>query len=107
MKSKTSTVIGDIPWKVIKEYSSYLSYPLENIYNRSVIHGEYADIWKLEIVSPVPKVYPPASEEELRKISCTLNFSKIFESILAEYLISDMKPSSDQSQFGNEKGISI
>ena len=107
MKSKTSTVIGDIPWKVIKEYSSYLSYPLENIYNRSVIHGEYADIWKLEIVSPVPKVYPPASEEELRKISCTLNFSKIFESILAEYLISDMKPSSDQSQFGNEKGISV
>ena len=106
MKSKTATVIGDIPWKVIKEFSPFLSYPLEDIYNRSVIHGEYANIWKIEIVTPVPKVFPPSTEEELRKISCTKNFSKVFESILSEFLIEDMKPTSDPSQFGNEKGVS-
>ena len=107
MKTKTSTVIGDIPWKVIRQYSYYLSVPLENIYNRSVKYGEYPSIWKVEIVTPVPKVHPPTSEGDLRKIACTLNFSKIFENILSEYLISDMKPSSDPSQFGNEKGISV
>ena len=107
MKSKTSTVIGDIPWKIVKDFAFYLSYPLEDIFNRSARHGEYANIWKLEIVTPAPKVYPPASEEQLRKISCTKNFSKIFESILADYVIADMKPTSDPSQFGNEKGISV
>ena len=99
MKTKTSTVINDIPWKVVKEYGFYLSYPLEDIFNRSVQHGEYANIWKLEIVTPAPKVYPPETEDQLRKISCTKNFSKIFESIIAEYLIEDMKPGSDPSQF--------
>ena len=107
MKSKTSTVIGDIPWKIVKDFAFYLSYPLEDIFNRSARHGEYANIWKLEIVTPAPKVYPPASEEQLRKISCTKNFSKIFESILADYVIADMKPTSDPSQFGNEKGFSV
>ena len=107
MKTKTSTVVDDIPWKLVSEFSAYLSYPLEDIFNRSVRYGEYADIWKLEIVTPAPKVYPPASEDELRKISCTKNFSKIFENILAEYLIEDMKPTSDPAQYGNEKGISV
>ena len=107
MKSKTSTVVGDIPWKIIKNNSYYLSVPLENIYNRSVTHGEYPNIWKLEVVTPVPKIHPPGSEGDLRKISCTLNFSKIFEAILSEYLILDMKPTGDPSQFGNEKGISV
>ena len=43
----------------------------------------------------------------MRKISFTKKFSKIFESILADYVIADMKPTSDPSQFGNEKGISV
>ena len=107
MKSKTSTVIDDIPWKIVKKFAFYLSFPLEDVFNRSVTHGEYANIWKLEIVTPAPKVYPPANEDELRKISCTKNFSKIFENILADFLIEDMKPTSDPSQFGNEKGISV
>ena len=72
-----------------------------------MVTGEYPNIWKLEIVTPAPKVYHPASEDQLRKISCTKNFSKFFESILAEYLIEDMRPGSDPSQFGNEKGISV
>ena len=31
MKNKSSTVLGDIPWKIIKNNSYYLSVPLENI----------------------------------------------------------------------------
>ena len=59
----------------------------------------------MEIVTPAPKVYPPQSASDLRKISGTLNFSKIYEKFLAEVMICDMKPTSDPSQYGNEKGI--
>ena len=62
-------------------------------------------LWKIETVTPAPKVYPPQSPNDLRKISGTLNFSKIYEKFLAEVMISDMTPSSDPSQYGNEKGI--
>ena len=58
------------------------------------------------MVRPAPKQYPPKNPSHLRKISVTLNFSKIFEQFLAEAMVLDMTPSSDPSQYGNEKGIS-
>ena len=105
MKSNSATVIGDIPIKVIKLFGYELSFPLSNIYKRGAKYGEYPDVWKMEIVTPAPKVYPPQTPKDLRKISGTLNFSKIYEKFLAEAMISDMKPTSDPSQYGNEKGI--
>ena len=105
MKGNSATVMGDIPIKVIKAFGYELSFPLSNIYKRSVRSGEYPNIWKMEVVTPGPKVYPPQTPKDLRKISGTLNFSKIFEKFLAELMISDMKPKSDPSQFGNEKGV--
>ena len=43
-------------------------------YIQTSTHGEYPNIWKIEIVTPVPKIHPPASEGDLRKIACTFNF---------------------------------
>ena len=43
---------------------------------------------------------------DLRKISGTPNFSKIFERFLAEIMIEDMKPQRDPSQYGNSRGVS-
>ena len=106
MKNNTSTVNGDIPIKVIKIFSHELSVPLADIYKRCCKYGEYPNIWKFETVTPVPKKYPPEKPNDLRKISGTLNFSKIFEKFLAEAIISDMASSSDPSQYGNEKGVS-
>ena len=58
-------------------------------------------------MTPVPKDYPSTETDELGKISGTKNFSKIYEGLLSEAIISDMKPKMDPSQFGNEKGLSI
>ena len=69
MKKKASTVLGDIPWKVISEYSVEFSDPLANIYNSSTLDGVWPSIWKYEVVTPVPKVYPPIQPDHLRKIS--------------------------------------
>ena len=107
MKSKISTVFGDLPWKLIKMFPTNFSAPLSDIFNTAVVNGQYPDIWKLEIVTPVPKVNPPQDETQLRKIACTKNFSKIFEKILSEFLIKDMAPAMDRSHYGNEEGISV
>ena len=39
MKKKASTVCGDIPWRIITEYSIELSFPLSNIYNSCSLEG--------------------------------------------------------------------
>ena len=58
MKKKSSTVKGDVPWRIICEFSVELSFPLSNIYNTGTEKGEWPNIWKYEIVTPVPKIYP-------------------------------------------------
>ena len=58
------------------------------------------------MVTPVPKKFPPEVPKDLRKISGTLNFSKLFEKFLAEAIMSDIEPNIDPSQFGNSKGVS-
>ena len=91
IKKKTSTLPGDIPMKLIKYCAEELSFPLSDIYSRAISHGEYPDIYKLEIVTPVPKCYPPQTTADLRKIAGTKNFSKLFEKFLSEMIIQDMK----------------
>ena len=39
MKKKAPTVSGDIPWRIILEYSVELSIPLSNIYNSATLDG--------------------------------------------------------------------
>ena len=106
-KMKASTVTGDIPMKLIKAVDVFICEPLSNILKRSLSHGEYPDKWKVEYVTPVPKVHPTQSIKQLRKISGTLNFSKLYEKILCEVMLIDMKNHKDPSQYGNEKGVGI
>ena len=57
-------------------------------------------------MTPAAKVYRPQTTKDLRKISGTQNFSKIFERFLADIMIEDMKITRDPSQYGNSKGVS-
>ena len=107
MKTNTSTVKDDIPAKILKEFACELSEPMADILDCMVSRGEYPNIWKLEMVTPVPKVYPPSTVNDLRKISGLKNLSKTAEKCLGEFLISDMSASRDHSQYGNERGISV
>ena len=72
-----------------------------------VVKGQFPNIWKIEAVSPVPKVYPTMTLNDLRKIAGLKNFSKVTEKILSVWLISDMSDLRDKSQYGNEKAISV
>ena len=106
IKKKTATVIGDIPMTVIKFCAEEISFPLSDVYIRAIEFGEYPDLYKVEIVTPVPKVFPPQTTKDLRKIAGTPNFSRLFEKFLAEIMVEDMKASRDPSQYGNTKGVS-
>ena len=102
-----STVPGDFPAKLIKHFAAYLAEPLTHIFNTSIKRGEYPEIYKFEICTPVPKVISPQDVTQLRNISGLLNFDKIFEKLLAQVMIADMQAKMDPSQYGNNKGISI
>ena len=107
MKKKTSTVPGDIDWKIIAEFSVELASPLSNIFNSCTLDGVWPDVWKQEYVTPIPKVFPPNSIDDLRKIAGTKNLSKLYEALLSEYIVKDLESQLDPSQFGNQKGLSI
>ena len=65
------------------------------------------EIYKSECITPAPKVFPPENVKDLRKISGFLNSAKLFDKLIAQYLIADMAPSRDPSQYGNERKLSI
>ena len=106
MNKRAAVVQNDVPMKVISEFSVELAFPLSHIFNCCLKTGTYPDIWKIEAVTPVPKVFPPEQLKDLRKISGLLNIAKIMDKIVAEFLVSDMSSTRDLSQYGNEKNLS-
>ena len=107
MNKKSAGVPGDIPMKLIAEFSFELSRPIAHIVNHCLTQGIYPDIWKLEYVTPVPKVHPPEKLSDLRRISGLLNLSKITDKIIAEIIAQDMQYSRDRAQYGNVKKVSL
>ena len=69
-----ATVPGDFPAKLSKHFAAYLAEPLADILNTSVRRGEYPEIYKFEVSTPVPKVYPTVKTTQLRNISGLFNF---------------------------------
>ena len=107
LQTNKATVPGDFPAKLCKHFAAYLADPLTDVINTSIMRGEYPNIYKFEISTPVPKKYPPTSTALLRNISGLLTFDKIMEKLISDLMISDMESKLDPSQYGNQKGISI
>ena len=102
-----ATVTGDLPAKVIKVFAAYLAEPLCDIINTSIRRGEYPNIFKFEISTPVPKIHPTETTKQLRNISGLMNFDKVMEKLLSRLIISDMQDKLNPSQYGNQPGLSI
>jgi len=104
MKKTKSTLPIDLPYKLRSEFAAELSVPLTHIFNACLKNGIYPDQWKFEWVTPIPKIASPKVVKDLRKISCTSDYSKLFERFLKKWIDEDIKQSIDKSQFGNQKG---
>ena len=107
LDTKKSNVPGDIPAHIFKKFSSYLAKPVTHVINILLKQGVWPDIFKLEMVTPVPKVCPTKEVKDLRNISGLLNLNKICEKLISKLIISDMKSKLDPAQYANQKGLSI
>ena len=76
------------------------------IYNEISKSKVYPGQWKVESQIPIPKVKQPESEEDLRNILKPAFFSKVYESIIADWLLPIIQPFLDPGQCGL-KGLSI
>ena len=91
-KKPHSVVPGDLPPKLVKSFSDILAGPVTMIFNHISITAQYPQQWKVEHQIPIPKVTPPSSESELRNISKTPFFSKVYESFIGEWLLKIVEP---------------
>ena len=106
-KNKITSVPGDIPSKLKREFSPELASPVADIFNSINETGEYPTQWKTEYVTPIPKVSPPDTLDDLRNISLTPDLSRDYDQFLVEWLLPYITPRMDPGQFGGLKGGSI
>ena len=103
-KKTRSRVTGDIFPCLINESAEFLAKPLCDIYNTILQTYVWPALWKKEYVTTIPKKNIPESLADLRNISRTLFFSKVFEGVELKRLKEEisLKP----NQFGGVKGCS-
>ena len=102
-----STAPGDLKRTLVKECSVELVPPVTMIYNRITESKEFPCSWVKEQQSPIPKVFPPSSMDEIRNISGTPLFSKRYESFVSDWLLPIVDPFLDPGQRGGLKTSSI
>ena len=107
IKVNKSVPPGDIPPILVRKFAAQLSVPLCHIINSKIRLGQWSKLYKSESVTPVPKVFPPKSPEDLRNISGLLTFNKVAEKMIAKLMISDISKYLDPSQYANQKGLSL
>ena len=86
------------------EFADLLALPLSDIYNTITETFQWPLVWKVEIVTVIPKCGSPDSFDQLRNISCTLLVSKVFESFLLSWIREEVHLR--KNQYGGERGCS-
>ena len=85
-KKPKSMVKHDIFPSLVSDAAPYLAVPLTHIYNSITSTSNWPLRWKEEFVTPIPKTSVPQSLNDLRNISCTALFSKVYESFVLGWL---------------------
>ena len=99
-------VSGDLPVKLAKEFGPELARPVAQIFREISKSGEWPSRLKLEQGIPLKKSQNPQSESEIRIISLTQLLSKVFEKIVADWLLKYISDKLDANQYGGRKGSS-
>ena len=102
-----SGVPGDLPKKLVQEFSIELAEPLSRIIRKIVETAVWPTQWKKEYVTPIGKVPVPETEDDLRPISLTAFFSKVTEHFVVMWLLQYISHLIDFRQYGGMKGNSI
>ena len=106
-KKPNTGIPNDLPKAIIQEFSPELSTPVHRIIENIFKSGEWPSHWKLEHITPIPKVTLPETEDDLRPISLTPFFSKVTEHFVVAWLLDYIGDKIDFRQYGGQKGNSI
>ena len=103
-KKPGSMVKGDIFPKLINSISNSIAVPLTSIFNELARSKKWPKTWKTEYVTLIPKKSTPSAFSDMRNISCTSFYSKVFESFLLKWAMEEV--SVKKNQYGGVKGKS-
>ena len=92
---------------MVDEFGHELAEPLSIIYNNITASGHWPKHWKIEHGFPLKKVPQPCNEDDLRIISLTPMYSKIYEKIVMEWLLKYLGDKIDPYQYGGQKENSV
>ena len=96
-------VVGDIFPTLVTRGARLLAAPLTDIFNTMSSTQRWPTDWKREYVTPIPKTAHPETSNDLRNISCTKLFSKIYESFVLNWLTGQATLRSNQ--YGGVRGL--
>ena len=92
---------------MLKDHANILAAPLTAIFNSSLREGVLPNEWKMANVIPLLKIKPMISvETDIRPISLTPIVTKVFESIVMEWVDEIVGAVIDDKQFGGVCGTS-
>ena len=91
-KKPNSLIPGDLPVKLIKEFTPEIAKPVSVFYNKITQSGVYPRQWVVEYQIAIPKVYPPMSEDDTRNIASTAYLSKQYESFIKDWILPYVEP---------------
>jgi hypothetical protein len=100
LKSSNSFGYDEIPTKILKSCSSYISIPLNYICNRIFTTGVFPDRLKYAIIRPIFKKGNKKDICNYRPISILTSFSKIFEKVMQTRLLKHL---SEHNILSNEQ----
>ena len=104
-----SSVKGDVPMPVLKQFMFEYAKPASVIFNKILQSSLWPDQWKVEqtIVISKCKSTQPNNEDDLRTISKTQWLSKLLENTLGDYILPAVDKYIDPGQCGGLKHSSI
>ena len=105
-KKTNSRVEGDIPKDLVNPNAKKLAEVLTPIYNACFLYKTWPKAWKIETIVPIPKTQSPGSMDDIRPISMTTLWSKLLETLAAQFTLQETKNNWNNDQFGGRKGSS-
>ena len=106
MPTKATCGPDGIPSWVLKKYAFLLSLPVSALFNRTLMTADIPNQWRVQRVSPIPKVSKPKLLKDYRPIAVSSSLGKSLERFVKSSLLEHLGRSFDKSQFGFRRGSS-
>jgi len=107
LQSHKASGPDNIPNWFWRDFSVWLAEPICAIFNASIRQCLVPNWWKYANVIPVPNSNPSTSiEKDLHLISLTPTLSKVMESFIGQWILSNLEGKLDHRQYGALKGRS-